>query len=95
MFYIHEIKVAKEHRRKGVGKKLIEKLQHEAARENAVKSFVITNSSNLAACKLYKSTGAKKQIRVMWYSFTKHDRLIFPLSFSPTLRHNIFPRVSL
>ncbi len=60
MIYIHEIEVTKEHRRKGVGKNLIEKLQHEAAQEKAVKSFVITNSSNLAACKLYESTGAKR-----------------------------------
>jgi ribosomal protein S18 acetylase RimI-like enzyme len=60
MIYIHEIEVAEKHRRKGIGKTLIEELQKEAERDKIIKSFILTNEANLAACELYEKTGAER-----------------------------------
>ncbi len=55
---LYEIDVHPEHRRKGIGTKLIEKLKDIAYEEKVPEIWVITNKSNTAAMQLYTSTGA-------------------------------------
>jgi ribosomal protein S18 acetylase RimI-like enzyme len=58
MICLYEIDVSEHHRRQGVGRAMIETLKMICRQENAVKMWVITNRSNLAAFRLYESTGA-------------------------------------
>lgn len=57
MMLFYEIEVAESHRRKGIARQMIEKLQ-EMCRENSVlKMWVLTEESNPAAMRLYEATG--------------------------------------
>jgi ribosomal protein S18 acetylase RimI-like enzyme len=58
MVCLYEIDVSEHHRRRGIGRAMIETLKSICKKENAMKAWVITNRSNLAAFRLYESTGA-------------------------------------
>lgn len=59
---LYEIGVHKDHRRKGVGKALIEKVKKWAFEVEADEIWVLTNTSNIEAMTLYNSAGGKKDI---------------------------------
>jgi aminoglycoside 3-N-acetyltransferase I len=58
-FFIYEIDVAENFRRKGVGTALIEFAKNIVRAEKMINAFVFTNYSNAGAVEFYKSTGAK------------------------------------
>ncbi|MCP4549944.1 MAG: GNAT family N-acetyltransferase [bacterium] len=60
MMLLYEIEVAATHRRQGVGRAMIDKLKTICHKRNCFKMWVLTNTSNLAACGLYTATGAER-----------------------------------
>ena len=58
MVCLYEVGVSEPCRRQGIGRAMIETLKTICRQENAMKTWVITNRSNLAAFRLYESTGA-------------------------------------
>ena len=58
MLYIHELEVAEQFHRQGVGSALIAHLRKICENGKLVKGFLITQASNSAAVNLYKNTGA-------------------------------------
>jgi aminoglycoside 3-N-acetyltransferase I len=57
MMFFYEIGVEKSHRRRGFGKKLIAHLKEICREADLMKMWVPTNRSNVAATRLYESTG--------------------------------------
>jgi ribosomal protein S18 acetylase RimI-like enzyme len=58
MVCLYEIGVSESLRRQGIGRAMIEALKLICKKENVMKTWVITNRSNLAAFRLYQGTGA-------------------------------------
>jgi GNAT superfamily N-acetyltransferase len=58
MTFFYEIGVAESHRRQGIGKRMIAELKAICRTKNVMKMWVPTGRSNLAATRLYASTGA-------------------------------------
>ena len=58
MMFFYEIGVAESHRRGGIGKRMIAELKTICRSRNVMKMWVPTGRSNLAATRLYASTGA-------------------------------------
>jgi ribosomal protein S18 acetylase RimI-like enzyme len=58
MVCLYEVEVSEPCRRRGIGRAMIETLKTICRQENAMKTWVITNRSNLAAFGLYEGTGA-------------------------------------
>jgi ribosomal protein S18 acetylase RimI-like enzyme len=58
MVCLYEIDVAESYRQRGIGRAMIETLKSLCKHENAMEAWVITDRSNLAAVRLYQSTGA-------------------------------------
>ena len=55
MFYIHSVDVLPEHQCKGIGTKLMEyTLEYIKSEKQYYKYFVLTESDNIKACKLYQ-----------------------------------------
>ena len=55
MFYIHSVDVLPEYQSKGIGTKLMEyTLEYIKAENKYYKYFVLTESDNIKACKLYQ-----------------------------------------
>jgi aminoglycoside 3-N-acetyltransferase I len=61
MMFFYEIGVAESHRRRGVGKRLIGELKSICREADVMKMWVPTGRSNVAATRLYSSTGAVPQ----------------------------------
>jgi ribosomal protein S18 acetylase RimI-like enzyme len=58
MMFFYEIGVAESHRRRGIGKRMIAELKAICRSQNVMKMWVPTGRSNIAATRLYASTGA-------------------------------------
>jgi len=58
MIYLYEIGVHPEYRRKGIGAALIGALKEDCRNRDILKIWVGTEADNLAARRLYESTGA-------------------------------------
>ena len=58
MMFFYEIGVAESHRRRGVGKRLIGEVKSISREADVMKMWVPTGRSNVAATRLYSSTGA-------------------------------------
>ena len=58
MMFLYEIGVAESHRRRGVGTQMISELKTICWAQNVMKMWVPTGRSNVAATRLYASTGA-------------------------------------
>ena len=56
-FLLYEIDVAAEHRRRGIGRALIDTFADEARRRDAENVWVLTHRSNEAAVALYRACG--------------------------------------
>ena len=59
MMFFYEIGVAQSYRRRGVGRRMINALKSVCRDENAMKMWVPTGRSNIAATALYANTGAQ------------------------------------
>jgi aminoglycoside 3-N-acetyltransferase I len=57
MMFFYEIGVAEAHRRRGIGKRMIAELKAICRMEDVMKMWVPTSRSNIAATRLYVSTG--------------------------------------
>ena len=58
MMLLYEIGVTESHRRRGIGTQMITQLKGLCWAQNVMKMWVPTGRSNLAATRLYASTGA-------------------------------------
>jgi ribosomal-protein-alanine N-acetyltransferase len=58
--FLYEIAVVEHHRRKGIGRALVEELKEMAKADGCRKMFVPTNRSNEAAVALYRSAGGEE-----------------------------------
>jgi ribosomal protein S18 acetylase RimI-like enzyme len=58
MMFLYEIGVAESHRRRGIGRRMINTLKSVCREDNAMKMWVPTGRTNIAATGLYTSTGA-------------------------------------
>jgi ribosomal protein S18 acetylase RimI-like enzyme len=58
MICLYEVGVSESFRRQGIGRAMIEALKVICKKENAMKTWVTTDRSNVAAFRLYQSTGA-------------------------------------
>ena len=58
MMFFYEIGVAESHRRRGIGRRLIGALKAVCREADAMKMWVPTGRSNIAATALYAATGA-------------------------------------
>jgi ribosomal protein S18 acetylase RimI-like enzyme len=59
MMYVHEVNVLPEYRRRGIGNRLINEITRICEERGLCKMFLITNKSNVPACRLYEATGAR------------------------------------
>ena len=57
MMFLYEIAVAESHRRRGIGTRMIAELKAICWAQNVMKIWVPTGRSNVAATRLYASTG--------------------------------------
>ena len=58
MILFYEIEVAEAHRRRGIGSRLVDELKAMFRESDAMKMWVSTDRSNVAANRLYTGTGA-------------------------------------
>jgi ribosomal protein S18 acetylase RimI-like enzyme len=59
MMFFYEIGVAESHRRRGIGAQLVNNLKSICRTHDVMKMWVPTGRSNIAATRLYSSTGAR------------------------------------
>jgi ribosomal protein S18 acetylase RimI-like enzyme len=59
MMLLYEISVAESHQQRGAGRAMIQLLKQFCRQEGVMKMWVHTNKSNLAAVRLYESTGGE------------------------------------
>jgi ribosomal protein S18 acetylase RimI-like enzyme len=57
MLYLHQLEVAVEHRRRGIGRQLLRAFMAAGLEAGAVKMFLTTGAANAAARSLYESMG--------------------------------------
>jgi GNAT superfamily N-acetyltransferase len=57
---IYEVETREAHRRRGVGRALVEAALAHARAEGMMGAWVLTNDSNAAALALYRATGARR-----------------------------------
>ena len=61
MVYLYEIEVDREHRRHGIGTKMIDLLKRLCRERPVLKIWVGTEESNIPAQRLYEATGGKRE----------------------------------
>jgi ribosomal protein S18 acetylase RimI-like enzyme len=72
VMFIYEVGVAEHHRRRGIGRALIEEVKRLAHLDGCRKMLVPTNRSNEAAMALYRSTGGEEgaaDATVFWWNW--------------------------
>jgi ribosomal protein S18 acetylase RimI-like enzyme len=68
IFFVYEVEVAPEYRRRGVARRLFHALAETAREREIATGFVLTNASNTAAMRLYEAVGGTRPNPddVMW-----------------------------
>ncbi len=75
---VTNVAVAKDFRRKGAGRALVEGLIREAAAKNVPEIFLEVRASNTAAISLYESLGfTSRGVRKNFYEFPTEDGIIY------------------
>ncbi|UCZ53454.1 GNAT family N-acetyltransferase [Bacillus shivajii] len=59
MMYMHQVEVLPEHRKQGIGKKLMKSFIEICKQNDCERLFLITNKSNVPAVTLYNGVGGK------------------------------------
>lgn len=67
--FLYEIEVEESYRQKSIGKALIEYLKQICVSKGIVEMFVGTSKDNLAARKLYATTGGKADEDSVWFNY--------------------------
>lgn len=81
--------VAVEHRRRGIGRSLVEELHRRVSARGGERVFLEVRPSNLAAQQLYQSLGYLEcGRRRNYYTSNGEDALVFELRLSPVERRN-------
>ena len=62
MFFLYSIDIVETYQRQGIGTTLIKEVQKYSQMEGCTEAFVFTNESNLAAKRLYQSTGGRRSL---------------------------------
>jgi aminoglycoside 6'-N-acetyltransferase len=77
MYFLYDVDVVESHRRRGIAKALLARLD-ELARERGIgEGFVLTEPDNDAANALYRSAGATRFEVVMWdFSYVRGERTV-------------------
>jgi ribosomal protein S18 acetylase RimI-like enzyme len=60
MLFLYEVEVSAAHRRRGIGRALVEEMKRIARDERVLKMWVETNVSNKAANRLYRALGGEQ-----------------------------------
>ncbi len=60
MLLVYELEVRASHRRRGIGRRLVEAMKEIACECGASKTWVVTDAANEAACALYEVTGGTR-----------------------------------
>jgi aminoglycoside 3-N-acetyltransferase I len=68
--FLYEIAVEPEQRQKGVASALIEYLKNIGIAKGIKEMYVGTSTDNLAAMKLYRSTGGEADTNIAWFVYT-------------------------
>jgi len=72
MMFFYEVGVAEHHRRRGIGRALVEELKRLAKADGCGKMFVLTNRLNEAPMALYRSTGGEEgaaDATALWWNW--------------------------
>ena len=69
--FLYEMEVHPEHRRRGLGRRLIEALQQTCSERNIEVIYLGTELDNEAAQQLYSSTGGQRAL-IAWYTYPKN-----------------------
>ena len=69
--FLYEMEVHPEHRRRGLGRRLIEALQQTCSERNIEVIYLGTELDNEAAQQLYCSTGGQREL-IAWYTYPKN-----------------------
>ncbi len=64
--FLYELEVAERARRRGLGRALVEEAKRIGREAGAFEMYVLTESENTAANKLYEVTAAAAETAVMW-----------------------------
>jgi aminoglycoside 3-N-acetyltransferase I len=67
--FLYEIEVAESHRKKGIGKALIEFLKQICVEKGVAVMFVGTEKDNFPARRLYASTGGDADEETVWFNY--------------------------
>lgn len=82
---LHNIAVAREYQRQGIGKTLLQKLIGDLKQKNVSEIFLMVRASNLPAQKLYESFGFKKiSVRQRYYHNPEEEAWIYRLRSAAT-----------
>jgi len=77
MFFVYYVDVAESHRRRGVGKAMLARLDELARGRGIAEGFVLTEPGNDAANALYRSAGGRRIEAVMWdFSYVRGERTV-------------------
>ncbi len=68
--FLYEIEVLEKHRRKGIGKTLVEFLKQICVEKGITEIFVGTEKDNFPARKLYSSTGGMADEDSVWFNYS-------------------------
>jgi ribosomal protein S18 acetylase RimI-like enzyme len=73
MICLYEIDVAKGHRRRGIGRRMIAQLKAAVAGGKLMKMWATAECTNIPAIRLYQTTGARKDPEVPVLEFVYRD----------------------
>ncbi len=71
MLLLYELEVRASHRRRGIGRRLVEARKEIASESGASKTWVVADAANEAACALYEATGGIRSPAAALFTWRK------------------------